>query len=410
MIPPGADTVIVRHGELGTKSSQVQHWMERLLGQNIDEMLSRRDIEATIDVQHGRIFIRSEGDDIAAVTDVATQTMGVISASPSLEVPSTMDGITNALGDIARNLSETGSFAVRARRAGNPSAHPFTSQDIERLGGSAIWTVFAEETEPEVDLDDPDLTFFVECRENRAFVFLEKRPGPGGFPYGSQGRVIGLISGGIDSPVATWEMMRRGCEVVALYFDFEAYGGPDHIARAVESVRTLARYTPTGSIELHRVPIGDVSHLLIEKTQATRMLSLRRFMFAVGEALADRVEAHALVTGESLGQKSSQTGTNLSITGAHLRYPIHRPLLAMDKQEIIDQAKSLGTFQDATINAGCNRVAPSLPATGATLAEVLADEPPGMLRQVDDALSKRSVSTVHANPRQASNIQTKSQV
>lgn len=391
MIPPGADTVLVRHGELGTKSSQVQHRMERLLGGNIDRMLTERQIEGTVSGEHGRLYVRGKPAELSRVLDAVTDTVGVISASPAVRTAPTMEAITSALGTIASDVHTGGTFAVRARRAGGPDAHAFTSQEIEREGGSAIW---ATVDTPEVDLDHPDHTYYVECRPDTAYIFIEKQPGPGGFPYGSQGTVVALISGGIDSPVAAWEMMRRGCQIVPLYFDFEDYGGPDHIARAYESVRHLAQYAPDGRLDLVHVPIGSVVEELCESTQATRMLSLRRFMFSVAEQIADREGAHSLSTGESLGQKSSQTGTNLAVGGAHLRYPIHRPLLAMDKQEIIDRAKTLGTFQDATIDAGCNRVAPSLPETAANLADVLAAEPPGLLRHVEDVTAESHTKTL----------------
>lgn len=391
MIPPGADTVLVRHGELGTKSSQVQHRLERLLGSNIERMLADRDIPGDVAIEHGRLFIQAPTSELSRALDTAIDTFGVISASPAVTVEPTMEAITGALSNCAAEREEASSFAVRARRAGSTDDHPFTSQEIEQEGGSAVWAALED---PVVDLENPEQTYYVECREDAAYVFLEKHDGPGGFPYGCQGTVVGLISGGIDSPVAAWEMMRRGCTLVPVYFDFEDYGGPDHVARAYESVRHLAKYAPDGRLDLHHVPIGAPVEQLCASTQATRMLSLRRFMFSVAERIADEVEAHALSTGESLGQKSSQTGPNLAIGGAHLRYPIHRPLLGMDKEQIIDRAKSLGTFQDSTIDAGCNRVAPTHPETAGTLAEVLADEPSGFLQQVDAVLEHRHTKTI----------------
>jgi thiamine biosynthesis protein ThiI len=267
-----------------------------------------------------------------------------------------------------------------ARRAGERDAHPFSSNDIEREGGSAVWDA-AEEAgvDPEVDLDDPDLELFVECREDEAFVFLEKRDGPGGLPLGTQDPVVALMSGGIDSPVAAWLAMKRGSPVVTLYVDLGDYGGPDHLARAESTVANLAQYAPNLDFDLRVAPGGEAVERLVAEMDNLRMLGLRRFMLAVGEGVASSVGAAGLVTGESVGQKSSQTAANLRVTSAVTDLPVHRPLLAMDKSEITERARAIGTFDDATIAAGCNRVAPDQPATAAGLDRVREAEPDDLL-------------------------------
>lgn len=397
MQPPGARTVLVRHREIGTKSRQVQRRMETILAENVRAMLALREIEGTVEREPGRVFIHTSIEDVERATDAAADTFGVASASPVLAVDATLDDIKRALARTARERYDEGSFAVRARRAGPPDAHAFTSVDLEESGGSAIWDAVVGTTEPVVDLEDPTYTFYVECREEEAYVFLETRDGHGGFPLGTQGTVVALVSGGIDSPVAAWESMRRGCDIIPLYFDFEGYGGVDHVARAVESVRRLATYAPGREIQLHVVPIGDAVDRLVEEVSATRMLSLRRLMFAVAERLAHEAGAHALVTGESIGQKSSQTGPNLAATSADVRLPIHRPLLARDKQEIIELAKTIGTYEEATIRAGCNRIAPTHPETNATSAGVVDAEPSDLLRDVEALLSR--TETVDIDPK-----------
>lgn len=388
MNPPKADTVLVRHAELGSKSSQVQHRMERLLGGNLQRMLSDRGVPGTVTSEHGRIFIHTATAQTEAAARVATDTMGVQSASPARTVAPEMDAMTDALADLAAAAHHDGSFAVRARRAGTKDAHPFTSQEIEQEGGAAIWGVLDERLNPEVDLEDPDRTYFVECRADEAFVFLEKHAGPGGLPHGTQGRVVALISGGIDSPVAAWDMLRRGCEIIPVYFDFGAYGGQDHVARAIEGMRRLARYVPDGEIVGYRIPIGETVEELMEEVHDTRMLSLRRYMFAVAEAIVDDTGAHGFVTGEAIGQKSSQTGQNLAVTSTDLQYPVYRPLLTADKQDIIARAKEIGTYQEATIDAGCNRIAPSHPETAATLDEVTNAEPSTLFDDVENVIDQ----------------------
>lgn len=394
MEPPGADTVLVRHSELGTKSAQVQARMEERLATNIARMLARREIPGQVDRERGRIFIRTSPGAIDQATTVATESFGVISASPTLAVPATEEAIYTALEGIAPSVYGGGTFAVAARRAGPPDAHPFSSSDLEERGGAAIWEAVADRFQPAVDLDSPDVRFYVECRENEAYLFHERCNGPGGFPIGTQGRTVALVSGGIDSPVAAWQMMRRGCEIVPVYFDFEQFGGPDHVARAVDTVRQLARYVPDGELDLRVVPIGDIAEFLNEEVGPTRMLSLRRVMFAIGEMIAEEADAHSLVTGESMGQKSSQTGKNLTASGIDTTLPIHRPLLDRDKQDIISHARKIGTYSTSTIPAGCNRIAPTRPETHANYDQVIEAEPPGLLDGVAETVDRADVITV----------------
>ena len=376
MHPPEADTVLVRYGDIGVKSRKVQWDMERTLRANLGAMLVSRGVDGDVGGERSRPQIRVDPEDVETATDTATDVFGVVSASPCLTVEPTMDAIREALATTARDRYAGGSFAVRARRAGGSDAHPFTSKDIEREGGEAVWeAATAEGFDPEVDLDDPDQTFSVECRSDEAFVFTEKRPGPGGLPLGTQRPLIALLSGGIDSPVAAWEAMKRGAPVVPLYFDFEAYGGADHVARAVESARSLTTYAPNHGFDLRIAPAGDAADRLLTDVEETRMLSLRRFMLRVAEGLAHELDAVGIVTGEAIGQKSSQTSANLATTDTVASLPVHRPLLTRDKQSIVEQAREIGTYEEATIPAGCNRIAPDYPETNASLEAVEAAEP-----------------------------------
>jgi len=387
MHPPGADTVVVRHGEVGVKSPQVQHAMERRLRNNLAGLLADREVPGDVAVEHGRLYVHTSTDAVAAAARTASDTFGVVSASPAIVVEPTLDAICGALAAAAREHYDSGSFAVRARRAGEREAHPYASTDLEREGGAAVWKA-AEATgvAPEVDLDSPDYTFSVEARPERAFVFCEKRPGPGGLPLGSQAPLVVLLSGGIDSPVAAWEAMTRGSPVYPLYVDLGDYGGPDHRARAAATVDDLRTYAP--DLTMRVAPGGEGIDRLVEAMDALRMLSVRRFLFAIAAAVADDLDAVGIVTGEAVGQKSSQTATNLAVTSAAVDLPVHRPLLTMDKSEITARAREIGTFDDATIPAGCNRVAPSLPETAATIADVREAEPDDLFELAREAADR----------------------
>lgn len=396
MLPPGADTLLVRHSEIGTKSPQVQRHMEHRLGDNIAATLDRRDFSSRVERQRGRIFVHTTPEEIEAVRTIAAQTFGVQSASPTVRTQPTIEAIRHTLAEVASATYSGGSFAVRARRAGPSEAHPFSSTDIEREGGDAIWKAISDQYEPAVDLESPDYRISVECRESEAYVFLGREDGPGGFPIGTQAPVVSMISGGTDSPVAAWEIMRRGCPIYPLYFDFGAYGGADHVARAMAAIARLASYTPSGQLEARIAPIGPIVDRIVSEVEQTRMLTLRRAMFSIAERVADRTDATAIVTGESIGQKSSQTAANLSVTSADIRYPIHRPLLNRDKQAIINHAKELGTYEDASIAAGCNRIAPQFPATDTTREAVVHAEPAELRDLIENACREIETTKIDA--------------
>jgi tRNA uracil 4-sulfurtransferase len=383
MHPPGADTVLVRHGDINTKSNTVRRYMEELLAENLRAILEDRSIPGSVERRWSRLLIHTTEEAVTDATSAAADTFGVVSASPCLTVSTEQAAILEALEEIARARYDGGSFAVDARRADKEL--PYDSEDLARAGGSAIWAAVADEFEPEVDLDDPDLTFGVEVRREGAFLSLGERSGPGGLPLGAQEPVIAMVSGGIDSPVAAYELMKRGSPIVPVYVDLGPFGGIDHEARAMETVRVLSRYAPNFDMQVYKIPGGEAMSLLVEKMEEGRMLSMRRFFYRAAEVLAERVDAHGIVTGEAAGQKSSQTVQNLGVTSRATRLPVHRPLLTRDKNEIVAQAREIGTFAESTIDAGCNRVAPDRAETNARLKPLLKAEPDDLFERAEEA-------------------------
>ena len=400
MHPPGADTVLVRPGgELGVKSKSVQRQMEQTLQENVESMLDVQGLETTVEREHTRLYVHGKDDSVEDVVDTVTRAFGVTSASAVVTVEPNLDDICCSLAETATEVYEGGTFAVRARRAGDKGAHPFTSPEIEREGGAAVFEAAQEAGyDPEVDLDDPEVTFGVECRPERAFVYVEQRPGPGGLPLGTQEPLVTLVSGGIDSPVATWLAMKRGCPVYPLYVDLGEFGGIDHRARAERTVERLSRYTP-GELTLRVAPGGEGIQRISETTETYRMLFARRFMLKIAHYIAEENGAVGIVTGESIGQKSSQTSAALRVTGAVTEYPVHRPLLTLDKREIIAQAREIDTYDDATINTGCNRLAPDNPATRPSLDIVRRSEPEDIDEFAKEAARKVELVRLPGNER-----------
>jgi thiamine biosynthesis protein ThiI len=385
MHPPGAETVLVRYGDIGTKSPRVQARMEQRLAGQVREALDTRGLDGRVEREHTRLYVHTT--DLTAVTDAVTDTFGVVSASPALSTAPTIPAISDALAATAAEHYGGGTFAVRARRAGDAEAHPFDSTDIEERGGGAVWTAAERRGhEPAVDLEDPDQTFSVECRPDRALVFLETVAGPGGLPLGSQDPLVALISGGIDSPVAAWLGMKRGCPVYPLYVDLGSYGGLDHRLRAAETVSQLATFAPGRDMRLRVAPGGEAIERIVAATDSARMPVWRRFLYRVATGVAADLDAVGIVTGESMGQKSSQTSANIRVASAVTALPVHRPLLSMDKPEITEHARDIGTYAESTIDAGCYRLAPDNPATRPSLAAIRAAEPDGIADLAGEAV------------------------
>jgi thiamine biosynthesis protein ThiI len=389
------DTVLVSFGELGTKSREVRGKMTGRLRDNVAALLDDRGVDATVDHEWARIVVHTDAPDRAA--RVAADATGVVWARPAVCCAASLDAIGETLATLAHGADPVDTYAVRARRAGNADEHDFSSRDVEREGGRAV----GDATDAAVDLDDPGRTYHVEVRGERAHVAATTYEGPGGLPLGTQAPVVALISGGHDSPVAAYEVMRRGAPVVPLYVDLGVYGGPDHEARAAATVRRLAAYAPNFDCRLRVVPGGELAATLIESVEDTRMLSWRRALLRIAETVADREDAVGVVTGEALGQKSSQTATNLAATDAAVDLPVHRPLLTWDKPDILDRARSIGTHADSSIPVGCERLDPPFPETGATRAAVDAAEPDDFLDRAAAAVADLRVvdpTAVDAGP------------
>jgi len=371
-----SSVVLVSYGEIGTKSSGVRAKMVQRLAENVTAVLEDRSIAGDVERRWARLVVYT--DEPGRVAEAAADVPGVVWARPATLVAAEMETVLEAGRDLAAVHGDPDApYAVRARRAGGDDAHEFTSHDLERDVGRVV----GEETGAPVDLEDPARTYHVEVRDDEAFLSARTVDGPGGLPVGTQDPVVALVSGGIDSPVAAYELMRRGSPVVPVYVDLGEYGGADHLARAEETVETLARYAPNFDLHLRVVPAGDIVETLMEEVGHTRMLSLRRAMLRIGEELAREIDAEGIATGESLGQKSSQTAANLRVTDAAVSLPVHRPLLTRDKADIVAAAREIGTYHDSTIPVGCERVAPSRPETRASLPKVLDAEPDDLLER-----------------------------
>lgn len=257
------------------------------------------------------------------------------------------------------------SFRIETQRG--DKTFSLTSPEINRLLGAAV----KESSGARVDLSNAEFTVLVEILPRDAFFGFNKIPGPGGLPVGASGRVVSLISGGIDSPVAAYRMMQRGCRLIFVHF----HSAPYLDKTSQEKVRKLVTELTRRQFQsrLYLVPFGEIQRQIVAAVnRPLRVVLYRRMMLRIAEAVAKSEKAKALVTGESLGQVASQTLENMTVIQQAATVPILRPLVGMDKQEIIDQARRIGTFDISSIpdQDCCQLFVPKHPATKANLREV----------------------------------------
>ena len=233
------DLIIARYGEIGVKSSKIRSRFERRLVKNI-----KANFDCDVDRNQGRIYIRPK--DFTEAIKKLNNIFGVVSYSPAISTKTTYEDIDKTLVEYVKELVKDNlidwdtKFAIKCRRVGE---HDFTSQEMAAHCGSIVRTVVSAP----VDLTNPDLTIFIEVRDDDTYIFHEKIKGPGGLPLGTQGKVVALISSGIDSPVATYLMMKRGCEVIALHFNNDPFSGPkvtENFNLLVDQLNTYAKGAP----------------------------------------------------------------------------------------------------------------------------------------------------------------------
>jgi thiamine biosynthesis protein ThiI len=248
-----------------------------------------------------------------------------------------------------------------------------------------------------VNLKNPQFTLGIEVRDADAYVFSENLKGPGGFPVGSQSKVVCLLSGGIDSAVACWLVMKRGCPVIPVYFDNAPLTDETTTAKALEVAKKLFEWSIGFSRRVYVVPHGKNLQTFVE--HAPRKLTCilcKRMMYRVAERVANRERAEGIVTGEAIGEQASQTLTNLRVLDeASLEYPIHRPLLGFDKTETTELARKIGTFEISIQKAKSCCAAPSKPSTKAKLQIVKkAEEKLDMDQMVKESIETARIVTV----------------
>lgn len=351
----------IRYGEIGVKSPKIRRKFEKKLMSNIET-----ELDCTFENDQGRITLISD-EEYQKVKDVLGRIFGIVSYSPVRETITDKEEIAKLINEILPSIIESktfnpekDTFAVRCRRVGK---HDFSSQEMAAYAGSVV----IDSTDAKVNLSNPDFTLYVEVRNDKTYIYHEKIRGLGGLPVGTQGRVVCLISSGIDSPVAAFQMLKRGCSITLLHCDNSPFteGSVDKVLKNADNLR---KYSLGEEVKVYSIKFGEYLELA-QREAPPRMTCVlcKSGMYQSAAILAKKENANAIVDGSSIGQVASQTLNNLEATRYHCRMPIFSPLICMDKIEIEEIAKKIGTYEVSILpDSGCSAV-PKYPETHADL-------------------------------------------
>ena len=378
------NSIVVHYQEIALKGRNRPWFIARLV-RNIRTATSDLDVTRVV-TKMGRIEIRLGGPHAwEPVAERLRHVFGIANFSRAALVPLDIDGIANAILADLRDV-RVSTFRVSAKRA--DKRFPLTSPQIEREVGGRI----KEAKGWKVDLENAEFTIHVEALTGEAFYHFGKEAGPGGMPTGVSGRVVALLSGGIDSPVACYRLMKRGCRVIPVHF----HSYPILSRASQEKVRELAavltRYQQF--TRLYMVAFGEIQQqVMLSVAPPLRVVIYRRLMLRIAQAIAQMSHAGALVTGEVIGQVASQTLENMATIGSVSTLPVFRPLIGMDKDEITAEAQRLGTFPISIIEDQdcCQLFTPKHPATKARRDDVDAAE---RSLRIDDFVAQAVASAV----------------
>lgn len=357
------DMLLLRFGELTLKGRNRNRFENTVL-KHVKSVL-RPFPAATIQKEYGRLYIVINGEDSESMIKELKKVFGLYSVSPVIVCPSELDAIVETSTSFLKQmpLKDGMTFKVSARRVWKKFPH--SSHEMNHLVGAPLLQEFEQ---LKISMKDPELELRIEIRETGTYIFCEVIPAAGGFPRGSNGKAMLLLSGGIDSPVAGYSAMRRGLEVEAVHF----YSYPFTSRKAKEKVMELAKVLSgySGRIKIHLVPFTEIQTSFTTVGQDNLIITLmRRSMLRIATMLAEREGALAIVTGDSLGQVASQTLPSMNVIGRATELPLLRPLVTMDKNEIMDIAKQIGTYDLSILpyEDCCTLFVPKSPTTNPNL-------------------------------------------
>jgi len=336
-----SEAFLIKYAEIGIKGKN-RYLFEDMLVSRINSALKRIDGKFEVFKASGRIYVRALSDyDFDEAVEALQHVFGIVGICPLVQIP--LEDFESLKQDVVKFIDHTYpdkhfSFKCMARRANK--SYPLDTNELNAKLGEAILDAFPE---TKVDVHEPDVYVNVEIREV-INIYSKIIPGPGGMPVGCNGRAMLLLSGGIDSPVAGYMVSKRGVELHATYFHAPPYTSERAKQKVVDLAKIISAYT--GPITLHVINFTDIQLYIYETCPHEELtIIMRRYMMRIAETLAERNNCLALITGESIGQVASQTIQSLNATNEVCKLPVFRPVIAFDKQEIVDIAERIGTFE-----------------------------------------------------------------
>lgn len=378
----------VSFGELALKGKNRKAFEDRAVKKIMDSVKDF-DIEDHYKDQ-GKLYIKANKEDFDQMIDHIKKVFGIVYISPVIRVGRSVEEIEKGALQLieSKNITEKTSFKVEAKRS--DKSFPVKSPELNPKIGGAILKKFGSKMY--VDVHNPDIMVYIDVK-NHIYIYSDKIKGYGGLPIGSSGRGLLLLSGGIDSPVAGFLLARRGVEISALHF----HSYPFTSDRAFEKVHKLAEELSyyTGKITMYSINLLPIQREINEKCRAREMTILsRRFMMRIGEEISKKHEYNALITGESLGQVASQTIESVGVINQVVSMPILRPLIGMDKTEIIEISRDIGTYETSILpfEDCCTVFLPDRPVTKPRLSDILkSEENLDVEKLVEDAINSMEI-------------------
>lgn len=363
--------LIVKYGEIGVKGKN-RYIFENKLIKNVKNILKPIG-KFNVYKEYGRIYVDLDGYDYEEVIEEVRKVFGIVGVCPAVRAEKDYNLLKELALKMLEEKIEQGykSFKVDSRRGDKD--FKLTSQEMSvDIGGYLVSQV---KDKIAVDVRNPEVKIHCELRQNHVMVYSDTIPGYGGLPLGTNGRAMSLLSGGIDSPVASWMVAKRGMELECIHFHSYPFTSEKSQEKVRDLAQILAKYC--GRVRLHKVNMLEIQKSIGLNCKDEEMTIIsRRFMMRIAERVAESRHCDALVTGESIGQVASQTIQGLTCTNASVKMPVFRPLIAMDKTEIIEVAQKIGTFETSILPEEdcCTVFSPKKPVTKPKLDRIEKSE------------------------------------
>lgn len=380
---------LIKYAEIGTKGKN-RYVFEDILCKNIRSAMKRIDGKFLVRKEYGRIFVDClEEYDYDEMIEALQHVFGIVGICPVLVVPNMpWEELTEYLVQFVDENYEDKEFTFKVNCRRINKEYPMHSMEVNKEAGAVLLHAFPD---LKVDVHQPEVMINVELRDN-IYIYSVKLPGPGGLPVGTNGKGMLLLSGGIDSPVAGYMVSKRGVNLEAVYFDAPPHTSPQAKQKVVDLARLVSKYA--GAVKLHIVHFTEIQEAIYHKCPEDEItIIMRRYMMRIAQILAEKNECQALITGESIGQVASQTIFSLQVTNAVCSYPVFRPCIGMDKQEIVDISEKIHTYETSILpyEDCCTTFVAKHPVTKPKLADIEASEQ--LLAGEIDALMAQALDT-----------------